>query len=634
MIKSISAVALLGLASGCGLTLASLTSTNWMIIDDQTFIGLFSKCSNSHCEHLNFTLESFGTEKQSQYKAVRGLIVAGLIVGVCGFLTALGFIIDAVKGRGVKSITLLRSSLVLNPLAGGGDVTTRVPPEVAISTPQPVPLEAHCNFLSSAFPADVKNAQQVDSTIQEILPFLTPGHRLHSSTLSLPAQILLRQKSRLRLKDGILQRTVKLPGQGEIAPCVIPNQLRPEVLRLSHNDNGHQGPDRCLQLLRQRCYWPGMEADIRQYCQACDRCQHAKMTSLKVHQPKGHLLATMPLEVVAVDFTLMDKAADGTEDVLILTDVFTKWTVAVPTKDQTAKTVAKALVQNWIVHYGVPRRLHSDQGKCFGAAVIHELCDHYGIQRSRTTAYHPQGNGQAERFNRTLHDLLRTLPVDKKKDWPRYLTELVFLYNTTPHSSTGFSPFQLLFGREAAIPLDLFLNQAPPANSGGTGDYLQGHLTRLASLHKLAQERLQIEATKRDRQANNRPAAELAIGDLVLLRQHPLGRHKMADLYGPTVYVVVEVPPITGGCYAIKKKDGPSGTRRVASTQIRRYVPPRAQPPSPRPVKVIPPATPGYSHIIYKVQLPGTRAAGNPTVPDIPLRRSVRERRVPSRLDL
>ncbi|XP_059143569.1 uncharacterized protein LOC131930930 [Physella acuta] len=166
---------------------------------------------------------------------------------------------------------------------------------------------------------------------------------------------------------------------------------------------------------------------------------------------------------------------------------------------------------------------------------------------------------------------------------------------------------------EAMVPPNPSLIKAPGGGAGGCP---------------------QTESSKKDKQVKKAPVAELAIGDLVLLRQPPLGRRKMADLDDPTVYVVVEVPPITGGCYAIKKKDGPSGTRRVASTQIRRYVPPRAQPPSPRPVKVIPPATPGYSHIIYKVQLPGTRAAGNPTVPDIPLRRSVRERRVPSRLDL
>ncbi|XP_059170447.1 uncharacterized protein LOC131951988 [Physella acuta] len=100
----------------------------------------------------------------------------------------------------------------------------------------------------------------------------------------------------------------------------------------------------------------------------------------------------------------------------------------------------------------------------------------------------------------------------------------------------------------------------------------------------------QTESSKKDKQVKKAPVAELAIGDLVLLRQPPLGRRKMADLDGPTVYVVVELPPITGGGYAIKKKDGPSGTRRVASTQIRRYVPPKAQPPSPRPVKVVPPA--------------------------------------------
>lgn len=144
----------------------------------------------------------------------------------------------------------------------------------------------------------------------------------------------------------------------------------------------------------------------------------------------------------------------------------------------------------------------------------------------------------------------------------------------------------------------------------------------------------QTWSSKKDRQVKNMPVAELAIGDLVLLRQPPLGRRRIADLDGPTIYVVVEIPPITGGCYAIKKKNGPSGTRRVASTQIRKYVPPRVQPPSPRPVKVESPAAPGYNQVVYKVQLPGPGTASNPTVPGIPLRRLTRERKTPSRPDL
>ena len=127
-----------------------------------------------------------------------------------------------------------------------------------------------------------------------------------------------------------------------------------------------------------------------------------------------------------MDFTKLEPATDGREDVLVCTDVFTKWTIAVPTRHQTARTVAKVLIEEWIPHYGVPLRLHSDQGKSLVAELIRCLCEHYSIQRSRTTPYNPQGNGVCERFNRTLHDLLRTLSKEQKSKWPQYIKEMVF----------------------------------------------------------------------------------------------------------------------------------------------------------------------------------------------------------------
>ena len=126
----------------------------------------------------------------------------------------------------------------------------------------------------------------------------------------------------------------------------------------------------------------------------------------------------------------------GVENVLGMTDVFTKYTQAIPTRDLKARTVAKILVKEWFVRFGVPRHLHLDQGRNIESSIIKKLCAIYGVAKSRTTPHHPEGNGQCEQFNRTMHDHLRTLPPANKCKWPEYLPELVYSYNCTPNAST------------------------------------------------------------------------------------------------------------------------------------------------------------------------------------------------------
>ena len=165
-------------------------------------------------------------------------------------------------------------------------------------------------------------------------------------------------------------------------------------------------------------------------------------------------MAFRPLELVAIDFVKIDKGRGGFEDVLVITDAYTKCSQAIPCKDQLAVTVVCKLRDHWFTKFGIPNRLHSDQGRNFEGEVIRELCALYGIKKTRSTPYHPKGNAQAERFNRTLFGLIKSINESDRHRRPDLLAHLVYVCNATPSATTAVSPFTLMFGREPLIPLD------------------------------------------------------------------------------------------------------------------------------------------------------------------------------------
>lgn len=182
--------------------------------------------------------------------------------------------------------------------------------------------------------------------------------------------------------------------------------------------------------------------------------------------------------------------------------------------------------------------LKTDQGRSFESRLIAELCTLYHIKKSHTTPYHPQGNGQCERFNRTLHNLLRSLPPERKRQWPTFLPDLVQAYNNTPHASTGFAPYFLLFGRAPRLPIDELLLR--PTDVAPTGiDWVRQHRHRLMETHRLALDHLQREAAKRiaftDTNARDHP---LSVGDYVYVRNRVVGRNKIQDFWQPDLYCI------------------------------------------------------------------------------------------------
>ena len=264
-----------------------------------------------------------------------------------------------------------------------------------------------------------------------------------ASSWTKAAKTLWRERERLEVISGVLYRRKEIEGSFQ-RQLVIPKSLQACVLYELHEGLGHQGIQRTWSLISDRFYWVGMWEAVCVYCRSCKRCGLNKAARAKPEM--GTLRTLRPLEVIAIDFTTVEKSDKGIENILVITDVFTKLSHAIPTRNQTAKCVATVLKNTWFDRFGLPRRIHSDQGRNFESAIIRELCEEHSIIKSRTTTYHPQGNGMVKRINRTLHNLLWTLSEEEKKAWPDHIATVLYAYNCTPHATTGYSLYYMFFG--------------------------------------------------------------------------------------------------------------------------------------------------------------------------------------------
>ena len=185
-------------------------------------------------------------------------------------------------------------------------------------------------------------------------------------------------------------------------------------MKLLHDQQGHQAVQCMLQLVHERFYWGTLLQDVTRWVKNFKWCQTAKGPYVDPDPGQGSIVANNPMDLLCIGFMKVDPSKDGKENVLVMTDAFSKFSVAVVTPNQQAKTVTKALVDKWFYVYGIPTRIHSDQGKSFDNKIIEQLCKIYGVKQSTTAPYNPHGNSSCKRLNCTLQNLLKTLPKDQK----------------------------------------------------------------------------------------------------------------------------------------------------------------------------------------------------------------------------
>ena len=374
--------------------------------------------------------------------------------------------------------------------------------------------------------SDLKQLQREDPDIAPILAAKLAGTKPSSRDMvsSSPASrhywVLW---DLIFLEQGLLyKRFLKKDGSGEHRQLIVPKSLKNEVLFKMHDSvvSGHLGCKKTKEKTLQRFYWYGLKEDVALHIRKCDICTADKKPNKMPRAPLGSLRAGAPGDCVATDYLGPFPVTNrGNRYILLLTDHFTKYVEILAVPDMTAEVCASNILNEFISRWGCPLSIHSDQGRTYESRVFKELCRMMEIRKTRTSVRNPRGNGQSERFNRTLLRMIKAYLCGEQKQWDLHLGCLAGAYRATPNEATKLTPNLLTMGREVRLPAELVF--------GSTGSYRDEEVTsygkyvdvlrsRMQHAHEIARKHLS-SAAKRSKEIYDTKIAvnKYAEGDMV-----------------------------------------------------------------------------------------------------------------------
>ena len=403
----------------------------------------------------------------------------------------------------------------------------------------------------------LKQSQIADPVIGPVYAAVNDGHKPTNderSKLSQSSKVLLKQLPKLKLENGLLIRELRNRKQ-----LVLPSCYLELVFVELHQKMGHLGSDRVEELCRQRFYWPYMRKDIQNYIRRKCSCVASKKPNIQERAPLFPIQASYPFEMVSVDFLHLDRCKGNFNYVLVVTDHFTRFSQAYATKTKSSKAAARKLFNEFIPQFGFPKRIHHDRGGEFNSGLFLELHRLAGIKVSNTTPYHPMGDGQVERLNRTLINMLKTIPESEKQNWREHLPKLLFAYNSTVNKTTGFSPFYLMFGRESRLPIDCMLpiDISTAANNKSHDKFVEEWRTSMKEAFQVANKEIKKSGEYNKRHYDKKiKDVEIKKGDRVLIRNVDKGgTGKLKTFWEQRIYEVIgkhELVPV----YTIRPLNG------------------------------------------------------------------------------
>ena len=303
----------------------------------------------------------------------------------------------------------------------------------------------------------LRENQMIDDEIRPIILYLSSETLPDDKEES--ARIVAKAGNMYLSEDQILYRVWwPLKGRANSSTrkqLVIPQGMREDVMRQAHDEvlACHQLFERTYERIRDSCWWPNMYRDVQMWVRTCPTCQlHAEKKGENI--PLNTIMVSKPFQLLSIDIVgPLPITERGNRYILVMIEHMMSIPEAVPLSHITMGKVALAFMEAIVCRYGPPEKMLSDLGRQFISSLVAEVCTRLGIEQTFTSPYHPQTNGMVERFNGTLKRMLGKMINQQQKDWDDYLPYVLAAYRMTPIPELGVSPYELMYGWKAQIPL-------------------------------------------------------------------------------------------------------------------------------------------------------------------------------------
>jgi RNase H-like domain found in reverse transcriptase/Integrase zinc binding domain/Reverse transcriptase (RNA-dependent DNA polymerase)/Integrase core domain len=245
--------------------------------------------------------------------------------------------------------------------------------------------------------------------------------------------------------------------------AVVPESQVKNVLLENHDNCGHMGVQKTFDRIRQRFYWAKMKQQIETYISQCEICKKSKINRKSNAEPMGNpRVASTAFEILSIDFIgSFPRSKKGNSDLLVVLDWFSKFVWCLPMKKQCSKKTVEFLENEIFYKFSTPKIIICDNGPQFKSKIFRTLTEKYNTKIQFSANYHAQNN-PVERVNAVIEDSIRVYLGNDQREWDEHLPKIIWSMNTSVHSATKFTPFFLVFGREAKISGNDYHTTAPP----------------------------------------------------------------------------------------------------------------------------------------------------------------------------